>query len=54
MIYFAGTYATPEIQKAVSKRYKVLKIYEVYHWGDRTQYNPQTKKGGLFAEYMNM
>lgn len=38
----------------MSKGYKVLKIYEVYHWGDTTQYNPQTQKGGLFAEYMNM
>ena len=29
---FVGTWCTLEIQKAVSQGYKVLHIYEVYHW----------------------
>ncbi|XP_065942897.1 uncharacterized protein [Magallana gigas] len=49
-----GTYGTPEILKAVEKGYKILKIYEVYHWGESTQYDSVTKTGGLFAPYINM
>ncbi|XP_041361864.1 uncharacterized protein LOC121377831 [Gigantopelta aegis] len=48
-----GTWCTPEIQKAVQKRYQVLKIYEVYHWSETAQFDPETKTGGLFAEYIN-
>ena len=28
-------------------------MYEVYHWEETTQYNPQTGEGGLFAPYVN-
>ncbi|XP_062571181.1 uncharacterized protein LOC134233214 [Saccostrea cucullata] len=49
-----GTYCTPELQKAVQKGYIILKIYEVYHWSETTQYDPATKTGGLFAEYINL
>lgn len=48
-----GTYCTPELLKAVEKGYKILKIYEVYHWSESTQYDSVTKTGGLFAPYMN-
>ncbi|XP_052691944.1 uncharacterized protein LOC128169970 [Crassostrea angulata] len=49
-----GTYCTPELLKAIEKGYKILKIYEVYHWEDSTQYDPSSKTGGLFAPYINM
>ena len=49
-----GTFCTPELQKAVELGYKIIKIYEVYHWDETTQYNPVAKCGGLFAGYMNM
>lgn len=49
-----GTYCTPELIKAVEKGYKILKIYEVYHWRESTQYYPVTKTGGLFASYINL
>ena len=48
-----GTCCTPELQTAVRLGYRVLKIYEVYHWKDTTQYDAETKEGGLFASYIN-
>ena len=42
-----GTWTTPEIQKAVQKGYKVVKIYEVWHFG------PNQRREGLFAQYVN-
>ena len=47
------TWCTPELQTAVRLGYRVLKIYEVYHWKDTTQYDAERKEGGLFASYIN-
>jgi hypothetical protein len=49
-----GTWCTPEIHKAVEKGYKVMKIYEVYHWSETTLHNVEKKEGGLFTEYVNL
>ena len=49
-----GTFCTPELQKAVKLGYKIIKIYEVYDWDERTQYNPVAKCECLFGGYMNM
>lgn len=49
-----GTWCSPEVSKAVEMGYKIVKIYEIYHWSDTTQYDPTTKTGGLFAEYINL
>jgi hypothetical protein len=51
---WTGTYCTPELEKALEKGYKILKIYEVYHWAETTQYDPDTQSGGLFASYINL
>jgi hypothetical protein len=48
-----GTWCIPEILKAVEKGYIVEKVYEVYHWSNTTQYDANSKSGGLFSEYMN-
>ncbi|XP_041376688.1 uncharacterized protein LOC121389144 [Gigantopelta aegis] len=48
-----GTWCIPEILKAMEKGYQVIRVYEVYHWPETTQYNPTTRDGGLFAEYIN-
>ncbi|XP_052760046.1 uncharacterized protein LOC128202914 [Mya arenaria] len=48
-----GTWCTPEIKTAIRLGYRLLKVYEVYHWSDTTQYNLQTRKGGLFSKYIN-
>ena len=48
-----GTWCTPESQTAVRLGYQVLKIYEIYHWKERTHYDHENKEGGLFSNYMN-
>ncbi|XP_053381796.1 uncharacterized protein LOC128546133 [Mercenaria mercenaria] len=48
-----GTYCTPEIEKAIEQGYTLLKIYEVYHFPKTEQYDPTTKTGGIFTEYIN-
>ena len=48
-----GTWCTPELQTAMRLGYRILKIYEVYHWEQTTQYDPGTREGGLFANYIN-
>jgi hypothetical protein len=47
-----ATWVLDEIRLAVQKGYKVIKIYEVYEYRI-TQYTPQTRLGGLFAEYID-
>ncbi|XP_033731757.1 uncharacterized protein LOC117321450 [Pecten maximus] len=49
-----GTWCTPEINKAVEKGYKVIEIFEVYHFDESSQYDPSTEEGGLFGEYINV
>ena len=38
---------------AVRLGYKIITIYEVYHWEKTTTYNPNSREGGLFAQYIN-
>ncbi|XP_062621649.1 uncharacterized protein LOC134283217 [Saccostrea cucullata] len=49
-----GTWCTPELELAISKGYEVLKIYEIYHFKDATQYDRFSGQGGLFSPYVNM
>ena len=51
---FEGTWMTVELKKAIEKGYKILNIYEVWHFDDIAQYDPKQKSGGLFTEYINM
>ena len=48
-----GTWITDEVKKAILKGYRILQIYEVWHYNDVVQYDPATKSGGLFADYIN-
>ena len=48
-----GTWCTPEIQTALRLGYTLKKIYEVYHCEKTTQYDSNTREGGLFAQYIN-
>ena len=41
------TWCSLELEKAVEKGYRVLKIHEVYHWPENQ------RKKGLFADYVN-
>lgn len=49
-----GTWCTPEIQMAMSKGYKILSTYEIYHFTESSKYNVESCEGGLFAQYVNM
>ncbi|XP_069109808.1 uncharacterized protein [Argopecten irradians] len=51
---FVGTWCTPEIMKAIERGYKIIKIYEVYHWDETSQYDSLKNEGGIFGEYINM
>ena len=50
---FRGVWVSEELKKAVELGYTVVKIHEVWHFEESTQYDPETKEGGLFAEYIN-
>jgi hypothetical protein len=42
---FEGTWCTPELHLAVEQGYKIIEIYEVWHWAKT--------KTGMFADYIN-
>lgn len=48
-----GTWCLPEIQKAVELGYKVLKVYEIWHWPKTSLFSAKDKTSGLFSEYVN-
>ncbi|XP_063994390.1 uncharacterized protein LOC135171709 [Diachasmimorpha longicaudata] len=50
---FLGTWVAPELRKAVEMGYKILEISELWEYKSTTRYNPVTRTGGLFAEYIN-
>jgi hypothetical protein len=49
-----GVWCTPEINAALEAGYKLVKIYEVYHYAHTSQYNSETKTGGLFSDQVNL
>ena len=51
---FIGTWVTDEIKVAVAQGYEIVKIYEIWHFDEISQYDTSTKTGGLFTEYVNM
>ncbi|XP_053389260.1 uncharacterized protein LOC128552256 [Mercenaria mercenaria] len=50
---FVGTWVTDELKKVVDTGYRVESILEVWNFKGVSQYNPETKQGGLFTEYVN-
>ena len=49
-----GTWITLEIQQALKQGYKILKIYEIWHYEESSIYDKDSKTGGLFSSYINM
>lgn len=49
---FTGTWVVDEIRKAVSCGYIVRGIYEIWQY-EITRYDPVTREGGHFAEYID-
>ena len=50
---FIGTWVSDELKKALEKGYEIIEMYEVWHFEKTSQYDPDTKTGGLFTEYVN-
>ena len=50
---FTHSYCTPELEVALNMGYTIVHIHEVLHWSETEMYNPTTKQGGLFTEYIN-
>jgi G:T-mismatch repair DNA endonuclease (very short patch repair protein) len=48
-----GTWVIDEVRKAVQLGYRVVKIIEIWEY-KIAQYDPATKTGGVFAEYINL
>ena len=48
-----GEWTTIEVERAVTLGLKIIKIYEVYHYPETTQFNRVTGKGGVFVRYIN-
>ena len=48
-----GTWVTDEINMALEKGYEMKKIYEVWQFDQVSQYDPATKTGGIFTDYVN-
>ena len=49
-----GTWVSLEIMEAIRQGYKVIKIFEVWHYKNSEKYNKSRKTGGLFTSYVNM
>ena len=49
-----GTWVTPEIHKAIELGYIVVKILDIVHYPQSETYDPITKTGGIFTEYVNL
>ena len=47
-----STWVLDEVQLAIQKGYQVLDIMEAYEY-EVTKYDPQTREGRLFADYIN-
>ena len=50
---FTGTWVTDVVKMAIKKGYTLLSIYEVCNFTDISQYDPVSKSGGIFTNYVN-
>ena len=51
--FIRGTWLTLEVQKTIQMGYEVKDIEVVWHWEKRSVFDPVTKTGGLFTDYIN-
>jgi hypothetical protein len=47
----SGTWVMNEVRLTFQKFYKVIEVHEVTNM--RQQYDPQSRDGGLFVDYIN-
>ena len=50
---FVGTWVTDEVKEALSAGYKIMNVYEVWHFSEISQYDLSTKTRGIFTQYVN-
>jgi hypothetical protein len=50
---FTETWVTDELKMAMRKGYVVDTVYEVWHVEHVEQYDPRSKSGGIFTDYIN-
>ena len=50
---FTGTWVTIKLFAALDRGYKLLDMYEVWHFSETTQYNRESGEEGIFAGYIN-
>jgi G:T-mismatch repair DNA endonuclease (very short patch repair protein) len=50
---FIGVYVLDELRLALSKGYSVVRIFEIWEYHTE-QYDPISKTGGLFTQYINL
>ena len=48
-----GTWVSLELYKAIEYGYKLIEYYCIYHFNESLEYDPKSKSGGLFTEYVN-
>jgi hypothetical protein len=48
------TWVSVEVVEALKENYKIVKIFEVWHFEQSEQYDPITKTGGIFTDYIKM
>lgn len=48
-----GTWCTPEIEKALKMGYRLLKIYQVYHYSSSAEYNKEAGTRGIFSAFID-
>jgi len=48
-----GEWVSLEVLEAIKQGYKILHIYEIWHYKETAQYNPITRQGGLFTSYVD-
>ncbi|WP_219822819.1 DNA polymerase, partial [Enterobacter cloacae complex sp. 4DZ3-17B2] len=49
---FTGTWVSDELKKSIKKGYRIVEVFEIWQYRI-TQYNPKTREGGLFNEYID-
>lgn len=50
--FFEVAWVTSLLNQAIEDGYRVLENFEVHHFPRRSAYNPATKSGGIFAEFI--
>ena len=49
-----GDWVLLEVQEAIKRGYRILKIYEIWHWKTTAKYDEATNSSGAFEDYVNL